>query len=359
MMVSIQGNIWGSPDSGLARSMIAFLVLMAISPSLSFAQTPDSAVTFRTLPWELMIALAITASYTIVALAYMAAEGFALSDIKAWASNEAYQITAILIVMFLVFVTVRIENSIFESFGYAPSPTNPNPAITAAQSTLDVSKNYLVVVASSGYVSNTILVGLLKNRVIDAQFLFTKNATEHLYDSLSSVIGMAIGGIQLSIGIVTAQIWFLDLIARTAFTIFLPLGILLRTFTFSRGIGAFFISISIAFYLVYPLTFILDQHILNALLCQPESQCAPDTWTRISQIRVSSLPTESTYKDTTGSALVGAITSFKTILSETAFAFVTFTMLAILNFIITAGVTRSIANLMGYDFRLSDIIKIM
>jgi len=342
----------------LAKAAPILLLLLSLSTPL-FAQT--GADTLRTLPWELMVAAAVMVTYSIVAIAFLLGEGFAVPEVKAWAVNEVYQVTAVLIIILIVFVTVRAENGVFSALGYAPSPVNPNPAISAANEFLDVSRSYLTSIAASAYSSNAILVALLRDRAIKTDFIDVSDVIEHLYDTFSDVMGMAVGGIQTSIGVITAQRWFLDLIARTAFTIFLPLGILLRTFSFTRGLGAFFIAIAISFYLVYPLTFILDQKIMDALLCKSDNpaSCAPDAWSHLSELRISSLPSEAAYRNSIGAAVIGALGSLKVLLTETAFAFVTFTMLAILNFVITAGVTRSISNLMGYDVRIGDIIKVL
>lgn len=57
----------------------------------------------------------------------------------------------------------------------------------------------------------------------------------------------------------TAKMFLLKYIQENMLQFFLPLGIILRTFHFTRGIGAFFISIAIAFYFIYPtIVFIMD-----------------------------------------------------------------------------------------------------
>jgi hypothetical protein len=57
----------------------------------------------------------------------------------------------------------------------------------------------------------------------------------------------------------SAKMFMLQYIKENMLTVFLPLGILLRTFHFTRGIGAFFMSIAIGFFFVYPtVCFIMD-----------------------------------------------------------------------------------------------------
>ncbi len=51
----------------------------------------------------------------------------------------------------------------------------------------------------------------------------------------------------------SAKMFMLKYISENMLSVFLPLGIILRTFHFTRGIGAFFIAIAIAFFFIYPL----------------------------------------------------------------------------------------------------------
>ena len=54
-----------------------------------------------------------------------------------------------------------------------------------------------------------------------------------------------------------ALITFVALIGSAMLTLFLPLGVLLRAFYFTRGIGSLFIAIAIGFYFIFPYLFII------------------------------------------------------------------------------------------------------
>ncbi len=49
----------------------------------------------------------------------------------------------------------------------------------------------------------------------------------------------------------------IDYISNTMLSMFLPVGIVLRAFPWTRGIGAFFISLAIGLYLIFPLIFFI------------------------------------------------------------------------------------------------------
>ncbi len=54
-----------------------------------------------------------------------------------------------------------------------------------------------------------------------------------------------------------AQSYFLLYIKYNMLTIFLPVGILLRSFHFTRAVGALFIAVAIGFYFIFPIVFLL------------------------------------------------------------------------------------------------------
>jgi len=54
-----------------------------------------------------------------------------------------------------------------------------------------------------------------------------------------------------------ALITFIALIKMSMLTLFLPFGLLLRSFYFTRGIGSLFISIAFGFYFIFPYLFII------------------------------------------------------------------------------------------------------
>jgi|GEM_PF-1140028 len=69
-----------------------------------------------------------------------------------------------------------------------------------------------------------------------------------------------------------AQIFFLQYIKANMIHIFLPMGILLRSFKFTRGVGALFMSIAIGLYFIFPVVFtILDPGFVGVVLPEPPS----------------------------------------------------------------------------------------
>lgn len=81
---------------------------------------------------------------------------------------------------------------------------------------------------------------------------------QDIYKEVETYHSIAFICINLMIGL-SAKMFMLQYIKENMLTVFLPLGIILRTFHFTRGIGAFFMSVAIGFFFIYPtVCFIMD-----------------------------------------------------------------------------------------------------
>lgn len=88
--------------------------------------------------------------------------------------------------------------------------------------------------------------------------VFIGSQVDSIYREVETYHSIAYICINLMIGL-SAKMFVLKYIYENMLSVFLPLGIILRTFHFTRGIGAFFIALAIAFYFIYPLvSFILS-----------------------------------------------------------------------------------------------------
>jgi hypothetical protein len=73
-----------------------------------------------------------------------------------------------------------------------------------------------------------------------------------------------------------AQIYLLSYIKANMIHIFLPMGILLRAFKFTRGVGALFISLAVGLYFIFPVVFtLLDPGFVGVVLPEPAELTPP------------------------------------------------------------------------------------
>jgi hypothetical protein len=88
---------------------------------------------------------------------------------------------------------------------------------------------------------------------------------ENIYNEVETYHSIAYICVNLMIGLST-KLFLLRYVYENMLAVFLPLGIILRTFHFTRGIGAFFISLAIGFYFIYPtVTFMMDSSFMEGL----------------------------------------------------------------------------------------------
>lgn len=384
-MDNIRDRTKGNKVNAVILLAALLFSMTIVSAQMSTTSNPPS---FRVQTWELTTILAILASFSVIAIAYMISKGLGIPALNGWARNEAYQLIAMAIVVCLLFSALQIENYIFESFGYSPTPAVPNPAISSAQTYLSSVRTYVGSVLISTYFLNGIIQMLnFKLELPETMFYnavdFGKGMTAFT-GAMSGIIKLSSGVFGTVLGLTTAQTIFLDFINRIAFTILLPIGLFLRVFSFSRGIGTFFIALAIAFYVVYPLTFLMNEKIVDQILGYQGAwqnilkarslQSTENGWIyqmADSQIQPSNPFGASGFVDyytrlftsivyyaaSTANYTINTTFNPFTLLNEGAFAFVLFTVIPILDFVITLGISREIGSLLGADVSFGDLLK--
>ncbi len=95
--------------------------------------------------------------------------------------------------------------------------------------------------------------------------IFMGSWVDNIYTEVETYHSIAYICVNLMIGL-TAKLFLLKYINENMLAVFLPLGIILRTFHFTRGVGAFFIALAIGFYFIYPtVTFMMDSSFMEGL----------------------------------------------------------------------------------------------
>ncbi|MFI5412898.1 MAG: hypothetical protein ACHQX1_03330 [Candidatus Micrarchaeales archaeon] len=68
----------------------------------------------------------------------------------------------------------------------------------------------------------------------------------------------------LNIFLIVAQAALLKFIALTAIPVILPIGLILRTFYFTRKLGGAMIAFAIGFFAIFPMTYVLDAQLMDS-----------------------------------------------------------------------------------------------
>ncbi len=360
---------------------LILLFLLFYSSIINTQQTGHSVIftaeTFRTSTFFIYSLIAVGAAYGVVSFAYMLSKLFSSTQIQAWAKNEFYQITATLIIVLFVFGILVFETEIFKAFGYQTLGTGSgteNPAIENAQNYLKHVRVYTSrIVASSMGFNLFMSSGLTVLSKIDLLIISIKDAVNlGIRDKIKDMIGIVISSVGVAIGITTGQIWLLNFITKTAFAFFLPLGIFFRAMPFLRGLGSTMVTLAIVFYLVYPISFILNEKITNHLF-------GKNWWTNKQLYTTTATGSESEVKEDSiaGEAKKDILGFFKSLLFESggvillvltgtymfrdaALAFIVFGLfLPFLNLTITFGMAKELGKILGTDVDLSSLMKIL
>ncbi|VVC03430.1 Uncharacterised protein [Candidatus Burarchaeum australiense] len=219
--------------------------------------------------WQAAAILAVMASFFIVAIGWMVASAFNHAGLKRWIRSEIYQVlaNAYLVIGLMVIVGVFL--------GAVSS-------VTIEIATASGNLNYVDPVSHVNY-------GTVNNPFVLAELFLDENIqclrawflNVYLADSFIEpmehanigVAGMDAVSASTVLSPITGALYFsahnssflliinyfqrhlFIFIYQTMFTIFLPIGIILRTLPVTRGLGGFIIALAIGLYVVYPVSF--------------------------------------------------------------------------------------------------------
>jgi hypothetical protein len=350
------------------RIIFAFLFLVFIH---SFVYAQAQPVTLRTVPWELTVLAVLLVQVTIIVIAYMVSSAFNIKELAGWSKGEVYQVAIMAFIVFLFFSLIKVENIVFEAYGFTPSQSDSNPAIENARLYLDSVRTYSLAIFTSVQTSLIVLNFIhAQGENIKIPYFEFKDTAEEAVKSISGLLMIINISAASVLGLTTLQYYFLDIIERLAFTVILPFGLLFRMFSFTRSVGNFLIVVAISFYIVYPLTFLMNQTIVDTLLNKQggwQDILGERKLQNSKFVQFLSGVNSITENDTAISEILNSVTSVISsinkyinpfnILDEAAFGFILFTVIPILDFTITIVVAKELGSLFGSDVSFTDLLK--
>jgi len=224
--------------------------------------------------WQVNGLIGVAIVCSIIALAAMFGTAFNLPTVKAFANNELKQavISVLLIVSLVGLVTFfdLIAKQAIESM-QLPNLCNPNePCYISA------AKYYLTTLEDTGnqYAKNQLNESIVLARRASWGYSINLNQVILLFygmtirfsagDSLNAERhGAMFTQMSKILVSLSAQKYFIDVITFGIAPLFILLGIVLRTFFFTRKLGGLLLAIAIALFIVYPLTYAFAWYTLN------------------------------------------------------------------------------------------------
>ncbi len=214
------------------------LVLLLIF-SLSFAT------------WHTYAVAAIFISLGLLAVILMVGIGFDIREMQILAKDEFYQLLILALLMLVLFGTDGILNALASNAAFARGQdTLQDAAVASLNDTLAGLSDYL-----ANDIADADLEIMKQSSQVSACYVIGGGYSVTAcggYSMLSTPLAMAgsLMGYAIAEG---AAIKKLILISQEfAFILILPLGIILRTFRFTRGAGGFLIALAISMYILIP-----------------------------------------------------------------------------------------------------------
>ncbi|RLG20049.1 hypothetical protein DRN67_00980 [Candidatus Micrarchaeota archaeon] len=219
--------------------------------------------------WYESAIAAVLASFFIVAIGWMLARGFNHAGLKRWVRSEMYQVlaNAFLVVGLIAIVGIVLNAVSLVTADIATAmggleysdvdtglPTGvavDNPFILA-QLFLDENIHCLRIAYLDAYIADS-WIEPVSQFSIGIAGMDAVSASTPLSIIVSALYFMAHNTAFLLLANYF-QRHLLIFIYQTMFTLFLPIGIVLRTLPVTRGAGGFFIALAIGLYIVYPVS---------------------------------------------------------------------------------------------------------
>jgi hypothetical protein len=210
--------------------------------------------------WLPMCLMAVLVSWMLHGLVY--GIGYALNSdpIKRYAFSELLQ-TAATAVMVVALTGILVQA--FEFLGTIGAVSCGGETITVPvdadmcrteefRQELEDKKKYVFLADRGPEILYSTRVSIFSVPVFQGNWIKSVHKEVETYHSIAYLCTNLL--IALS-----AKLFALNYIKENMLVVFLPLGILLRTFHFTRGIGALFMSLAIGFFFIYPtVVFMMD-----------------------------------------------------------------------------------------------------
>ncbi|VVC03420.1 Uncharacterised protein [Candidatus Burarchaeum australiense] len=214
--------------------------------------------------WQPIAVMAIFLSFFVVAIAYMLAEGLRIPELNAWAKNELFEVLISVFLLVSVFFLVALSENLSQHFTGGLNHIEWGKAYLENLKVILELNMYPLLIFVDMVVSTLATWNFSYVAEISAVALVVGTSPESGLNMIAGSLIFMIDSVGMFIAVSVAQMQFLDFAEKFALGLFLPLGIVLRTFSLTRKLGSTLIALAITMYFVYPLTLALNQEIFDA-----------------------------------------------------------------------------------------------
>ncbi|MBI4399960.1 hypothetical protein HY570_04385 [Candidatus Micrarchaeota archaeon] len=213
--------------------------------------------------WQVIAVISVFITFLLISIAYMLSGLFSLPDMRRWAKAEFIQsLASILIIGFLI---IMIELLISKGTAVALVVSGESPLIQAAALDEKLKGNPFAI--ANVYIDTVLACSKQYYRwLMFISFAEIAQTGSIQAAGFEFAPGWPLGGLVSSVQMASNNLVFamianyfqrniLLFIQDVMLTVFLPAGIILRIFPFTRGAGAVMMAVAIGLYVVYPLSY--------------------------------------------------------------------------------------------------------
>ncbi|MFA5106484.1 MAG: hypothetical protein WC506_06015 [Candidatus Micrarchaeia archaeon] len=215
--------------------------------------------------WVPLTSLTLATAILLIGLAYMAGSFLQNPKIIAWAKENLFQAggSAVLIIGFFFLLTT--VNGISHATFCSPSdPADCNHIYKAKEYATVVGKTLVANFISLNIFNIALSVyGTLQINIRPGGFGLSFSIAP-MFRPIMDAMGLIMNFLTAAWAEWVAQTFLLDFIEKQMLAIFLPIGILLRSFPFTRSAGGALLALVFGLYFVYPVTLVANKAIADA-----------------------------------------------------------------------------------------------
>jgi len=243
--------------------------------------------------WEIAAAVALFISLLIISLGFALAIGFKLKELEEWTKEEFYEVATSGIIILILVGAVDLLNYISnilaggEPFALAATYTDAATLDLSLIFAIVFGYNYAITTLSTVNLALFFPIPIPTDPALTTWFLIRSGSFWTVFAGLSAISSGMFNVIFLvatSLVVIITQKVLLDFFRATMFKVFLPFGIMLRTFPITRQAGGTIIALAIGAYIVYPLILVMNNSIYSVYHPQTPSAYAADINSFVGQI---------------------------------------------------------------------------
>lgn len=246
----------------MMRAFAAFFAVLALLCPAALAQ-PFSTQALHVDAWMPIFMMTVAVLVAIATLVYMLGIALGMMNLKMWAKAEFTNVLAMVLLVSVLIVSINAawELSLsITSTVYNLSEMNAGGAGGAQVDQFWLAKNYINeslkcerAVYRTAFLLNMWYEPFEK---ITSDVSGPEGTGGGLFGIMSGFLHYITGNITYLILFQYIQYRFLDLVQVMMMPLFLPIGIVLRTFPATRGAGGLMMAVALGFYFVFPMSYV-------------------------------------------------------------------------------------------------------